>query len=43
VPACRAVRRAFPHHRIVLAAPEALAPLAPLTDAVDELLPTGGV
>jgi ADP-heptose:LPS heptosyltransferase len=41
VPAYRAVRRAFPRHRIVLAAPAALAPLVPLTGAVDELLPTG--
>jgi ADP-heptose:LPS heptosyltransferase len=41
VPAYRAVRRAFPSHRVVLAAPEALAPLVPLTCAVDELLPTG--
>lgn len=36
-----AVRRAFPGHRVVLAAPEVLAPLVPLTCAVDELLPTG--
>jgi len=41
VPAYRAVHRAFPRHRIVLAAPEALAPLVPLAGAVDELLPTG--
>jgi ADP-heptose:LPS heptosyltransferase len=41
VPAYRAVRRAFPRHRMVLAAPAALAPLVPLTGAVDELLPTG--
>jgi hypothetical protein len=41
VPAYRAVRRAFPGHRIVLAAPAALAPLVPLTGSVDELLPTG--
>ena len=41
VPAYRAVRRAFPGHRLVLAAPEALAPLVPLTGAIDELLPTG--
>jgi ADP-heptose:LPS heptosyltransferase len=39
VPAYRAVRRAFPGHRIVLAAPAALASLVPLTGAVDELLP----
>lgn len=41
VPAYRAVRRAFPGHRLVLAAPAVLAPLVPLTRAVDELLPTG--
>ena len=40
VPAYRAVRRAFPGHRVVLAAPAALAPLVPLTGAIDELLPT---
>ena len=39
VPAYRAVRRAFPWHRIVLAAPGALADLVPLTGAIDELLP----
>ncbi|HEY3876984.1 MAG TPA: glycosyltransferase family 9 protein [Trebonia sp.] len=41
VPAYRAVARAFPGHQVVLAAPAALAPLVPLTRAVDELLPTG--
>lgn len=41
VPAYRAVRRAFGGHRIVLAAPQVLAELAPLTGALDELLPTG--
>jgi ADP-heptose:LPS heptosyltransferase len=41
VPAYRAVRRAFPGHHVVLAAPRALAGLVPLTGAVDELLPTG--
>lgn len=41
VPAYRAVRRAFPGHQVVLAAPGVLAPLVPLTQAVDELLPTG--
>jgi ADP-heptose:LPS heptosyltransferase len=41
VPAYRAVRRAFPGHRVVLAAPAALAPLVPLTGAIDELLPAG--
>ena len=39
VPAYRAVRRAFPAHRVVLAAPAALADLIPLTGAIDELLP----
>jgi ADP-heptose:LPS heptosyltransferase len=41
VPAYRAVRRAFPGHRLVLAAPAALAPLVPLAGAIDELLTTG--
>lgn len=40
VPALRAVRRAFPGHRVVLATPQVLAPLVELTGAVDELLPT---
>jgi ADP-heptose:LPS heptosyltransferase len=40
VPAYRAVRRAFPDHRIMLAAPAALADLVPLTGAIDQLLPT---
>ena len=39
VPAYRAIRRGFPGHRIVLAAPAALADLVPLTEAIDELLP----
>ena len=39
VPAYRAVRRAFPGHRVVLAAPAVFAELAPLTGAVDEVLP----
>jgi ADP-heptose:LPS heptosyltransferase len=39
VPAYRAVRRAFPGHRTVLAAPAGLADLVPLTGAIDELLP----
>jgi hypothetical protein len=39
VPAYRAVRRAFPGHPIVLAAPGGLADLVPLTGAIDELLP----
>lgn len=40
VPALRALRRALPRHHLVLAAPSRLAPLVPLADAVDELLPT---
>lgn len=40
VPALRALRRARPGHRLVLAAPGVLAPLAALTGAVDVLLPT---
>ncbi len=40
VPALRALRAAFPGHRLVLAAPGALAPLAELSGAVDELLDT---
>jgi ADP-heptose:LPS heptosyltransferase len=40
VPALRALRRAFPEHRLVLAAPASLAPLAALTGAVDETVDT---
>jgi ADP-heptose:LPS heptosyltransferase len=40
VPALRALRRAHPDERTVLAAPKELADLVPLIDAVDELLPT---
>jgi ADP-heptose:LPS heptosyltransferase len=39
VPALRAVRAAVPDHRLVLATTAALAPLAGLIDAVDEVLP----
>ncbi|MGY1698633.1 glycosyltransferase family 9 protein [Geodermatophilus sp. SYSU D00766] len=39
VPAIRAVRAAAPDHRLVLATTTALAPLAGLVDAVDEVLP----
>ncbi|MFF3437812.1 glycosyltransferase family 9 protein [Streptosporangium sp. NPDC002721] len=42
VPALRALRRAHPGHRIVLAAPAPLAGLVPLIDAVDELLDVSG-
>ncbi|MGW0465473.1 glycosyltransferase family 9 protein [Streptomyces sp. NPDC003027] len=40
VPALRALRRGFPRHEIVLAAPERLAEVARATGAVDRLLPT---
>ena len=39
VPALRALARAFPGHRRVLAAPPALAPLAELSGAVDAFVP----
>jgi ADP-heptose:LPS heptosyltransferase len=39
VPAIRAIRAAVPDHRLVLATTAALAPLAALIDAVDEVLP----
>lgn len=40
VPALRALRAAFSGHRIVVAAPAALAPLAELSGAVDDVLDT---
>ena len=40
VPALRALREAFPEHRLVLAAPRALTPLAELTEAVDAVVDT---
>jgi ADP-heptose:LPS heptosyltransferase len=40
VPALRALRKRYPAHRIVLAGPAALDPLALATGAVDETLPT---
>lgn len=43
VPALRALARAFPGHRRVLAAPRALAPLALMTGAVDEVAHTGAL
>jgi ADP-heptose:LPS heptosyltransferase len=43
VPALRGLRAAYPAHRLVLAAPAGLAPLARLTGAIDELLPADGV
>ncbi|MFJ2029054.1 glycosyltransferase family 9 protein [Streptosporangium sp. NPDC087985] len=42
VPALRALRRAHPDHRIVLAAPASLSDLVPLIGAVDELLDVPG-
>ncbi|WP_316740564.1 glycosyltransferase family 9 protein [Streptomyces sp. MK7] len=39
VPALRGLRRGFPGHEIVLAAPAGLGPLAAATGAVDRLLP----
>jgi ADP-heptose:LPS heptosyltransferase len=38
VPALRALARAFPEHRRVLAAPAGIAPLAALSEAVDEVV-----
>jgi ADP-heptose:LPS heptosyltransferase len=43
LPALRALRCGLPGHRITLAAPEPLAPLARLTGAVDDVLPTRGL
>lgn len=43
IPALRGVRRAYPNARVVLAAPEALRPLAMLSEAVDDVLPTSGL
>jgi ADP-heptose:LPS heptosyltransferase len=40
VPALRALRRAFPDHELVLAAPAALTPLVAATDAVDRIFAT---
>ncbi|MEV0388232.1 glycosyltransferase family 9 protein [Nonomuraea sp. NPDC050643] len=42
VPALRALRQAFPKHRITLAAPRTLAALLPLTGAVDDLVDVSG-
>ncbi|MFG2022217.1 glycosyltransferase family 9 protein [Streptomyces sp. NPDC048825] len=39
VPALRALRRGFPDHELVLAAPSELAPVTATTGAVDRLLP----
>lgn len=43
IPALRGLRRAYPDYRIVLATPEPLAPLALISGAVDEVLPTVGL
>jgi ADP-heptose:LPS heptosyltransferase len=43
VPALRALRRARPQHRIVLAAPAWLRPVVELTATVDALLPVAGL
>jgi ADP-heptose:LPS heptosyltransferase len=40
VPALRALRRAYPGHRLVLAAPAAIAPLTELAGALDEVADT---
>jgi len=43
VPALRAVRRGWPGHRVVLAAPEWLRPAVELVASVDALLPVAGL
>lgn len=43
VPALRALRRAYPEHRILYAAQGWLRPVMPLTGSVDELLETHGL
>ncbi|MEV0720282.1 glycosyltransferase family 9 protein [Asanoa sp. NPDC050611] len=43
VPALRGLRAAFPEHEIALAAPRWLAPLLPLTGAVDRHVPVAGL
>lgn len=43
LPALRGLRRAYPSAHIVLATPHSLAPLAMLSGAVDEVLPTAGL
>jgi ADP-heptose:LPS heptosyltransferase len=43
VPALRALADAFPDHPLLLACPAALAPLARLSGAVDEVVPTAGL
>jgi ADP-heptose:LPS heptosyltransferase len=43
VPALRAFADAFPDHPVLLACPATLAPLADLSGAVDEVIPTAGL
>lgn len=43
VPALRGLRRAFPSHDLVLAAPGWLAPVLPLIGGINRLLPTPGL
>ncbi len=43
VPALHAIRRAHPEHRLILAAPAWLEPIAELVGGVDALLPTPGL
>ncbi|QDP96854.1 glycosyltransferase family 9 protein [Microlunatus elymi] len=43
IPALRALRRAWPDDRLLLAAPHGLGPIVQLIDAVDELMPTSGL
>ncbi|UDY24941.1 glycosyltransferase family 9 protein [Nocardioides sp. Kera G14] len=43
VPAMRAMRRALPHHEIVLAAPEEVDALVELSGVADRLIPTAGL
>jgi ADP-heptose:LPS heptosyltransferase len=43
VPAVHGLRRAFPEHRLILAVPQWLAPIADLIGGVDSLLPTPGL
>jgi ADP-heptose:LPS heptosyltransferase len=41
IPALQLLRRAFPEHELVLAAPSVFAPLVELVPAIDRLAPTG--
>jgi ADP-heptose:LPS heptosyltransferase len=43
MPALRGLRRAYPSAHVALATPQLLAPLAMLSGAVDEVLPTSGL